>query len=319
MIEKILKSLRDELGEDYQIEHVKVPKNNGIKVDAIRIRQGTSSIGSVIHINECLNDGLSVDEIKEEVIYVYNKAMENIENKTFSIEEMFSKEDILNNITYRIMNKKNNEKILSDKPYEELLDLALGYNYKTHINGREGVIFIDNNFMKSFNISKEELKAAVNSVKNKQNFIMMSMIDYMVELLPKNEAQTLKKNAPSLLDDKCYIVSTEDKYQGATILAYPEILGAIASKFDTDLIIAPSSVDEVIVFVDVPKENTQDFIQGLCSMVKGINGDKNMMRPTDVLADTVYKFSLKDNKLEIAATISELDLSENEEENDIDR
>jgi hypothetical protein len=76
---------------------------------------------------------------------------------------------------------------------------------------------------------------------------------------------------------------------GASAILFPEIFESLAEQWDTDVMILPSSVHELITVPDfeglIPNE---DSLIELQQMVKRIN--RTVIREEDVLTDSIYRY-----------------------------
>lgn len=96
--------------------------------------------------------------------------------------------------------------------------------------------------------------------------------------------------------DSCpmYVITTPDMFRGASAMANNLCMYELAETLDSDLIIFPSSVHEVIV---VPEE-TDTSLEDLQDIVRTTN--LNEVEPKDVLSNNVYKFCRHDGKVRMA-------------------
>lgn len=98
--------------------------------------------------------------------------------------------------------------------------------------------------------------------------------EYMVDMM------TPKQEGPDM-----YVISTENRLRGASAMAVTNELYELADLLDSDLIIFPSSIHEIIV---VPADNF-DNAEKLREMVTEINATQ--VDENEKLSDNVYRFS----------------------------
>ena len=98
--------------------------------------------------------------------------------------------------------------------------------------------------------------------------------EYMVDMM------TPKQECPEM-----YVISTDNRFRGASALAVTNELYELADLLDSDLIILPSSIHEIIV---VPADNF-DNAEKLREMVTEINSTE--VEENEKLSDNVYRFS----------------------------
>lgn len=98
----------------------------------------------------------------------------------------------------------------------------------------------------------------------------------------------------SLSSCPMYVITTPDMFRGASAMVNNLCMYELAETLDSDLIIFPSSVHEVIV---VPGD-TDTSMEKLQDIVRTIN--LNEVEPKDVLSNHVYKFCRHDGKVRMA-------------------
>ena len=71
-----------------------------------------------------------------------------------------------------------------------------------------------------------------------------------------------------MMEPPIYVVTTKDMYLGAAVLAYPNFFEKFATELDSDLIILPSSIHEILIIKesDAPTDRG-----GLTEMIGGVN------------------------------------------------
>lgn len=76
-------------------------------------------------------------------------------------------------------------------------------------------------------------------------------------------------------------------YYGAGILACPNILKEMREVNKTNYYLLPSSIHEVII---IPEEGPKFKATELLEIVKAVNGNPDVIKPTDILTDAVYYY-----------------------------
>ena len=92
-----------------------------------------------------------------------------------------------------------------------------------------------------------------------------------------------------------YLVSNEKMIFGASVILYPGMMESVAEKLDSNLLIIPSSIHEVLVLSD---KLTTDW-DYLRDMIHSVN--KTEMVPQDILSDSLYYFDRETGKITIAS------------------
>lgn len=261
-----------------------VPKNNGMK-KAIAIREKGVRIVPTIYIDDMISEivdhKLTVESAVEEIIDVYikNKEPEGIAD----IVSRLSKETILQDVQYQLVNKEQNKARLEEVPYKEFLDLAALYRtiLQRTEEGNAGIV-INNKLCEVYGISQEELEAAAKRNMEKETFKVASM------------AEVLGFAGIPIEDEvQMYVCSNKSGINGATIMFETKYFRELAEKLESDLYILPSSISEVIA---IPI--SAGDLESLKEMVKSINGTE--VAAEEVLSDTVYKYIREEDKIIIA-------------------
>ena len=90
-----------------------------------------------------------------------------------------------------------------------------------------------------------------------------------------------------------YVLTNTIGINGASVMLYEDVFKGISRRFETDLIIFPSSINEVLVLVCW----REDDICKLKEMVHDIN--RNEVSMTDVLSDNIYRYSREKDEIYI--------------------
>ena len=96
---------------------------------------------------------------------------------------------------------------------------------------------------------------------------------------------------PPTPDEMMYVLSNEDKLNGAAVLLNDKVMDDITEKLGQDYFILPSSVHEVLI---VPKNDQMD-LKTLESMVQDVNATQ--VAPEERLSDHVYAYDAKEHEL----------------------
>lgn len=293
--EQLTKEIKSILcNEEIKIEYRTVIKNNDVKLQSIIIRSKKQPVSPNIYIDDILLD-LSSDNSQEKIesaaykiINVYSDAMQskgNNFNNTITTE--FLKSRLYTHSYIDIVNKEKNKQRLQNCPYIEYLDLAIVYKIciDTSDDGN-ATILITNNMLESFKISKEELHkiALVNS--EKENIITKSMRQVILEI---TGFMDIGDNFPM------YVIGN-DTTLGVNMLYTYKGIKELADKLESDLIILPSSIHEIIA---IEYDDCLTVID-LKEMVSSINIEK--VPEDEVLSDSVYVYRRENEYIEIAAS-----------------
>ena len=142
---------------------------------------------------------------------------------------------------------------------------------------------LNNQMLDMYGISKEQLfqDSIENSVK-----IMPPTVRLLGDVIGEYTADTNKGLMPA------YVISNEIGLNGASAMFYPNVLEDLSRKMGCDLLIAPSSIHEVIA---LPARDDA-YIEQLEDTVRFIN--QTQVDEVDQLGDHLYKKKKKTHSLE---------------------
>lgn len=271
-VEKLVKAVEERMVlKGYAVSFTENKKNNvGIKPGIIIRRQGDST-GVVVYVDVCvlnIEAGiLSVDKAAdmiaeriedEEVATGYSEA------KNFA-KMIRSKKSILENVRYSLVNKKWNEAELNSYPHKEYLDLAVIYEVRNK-NASMG-LKITNDIMQNSGITFEELDEAANN--NRDSYVAQDMFGMMVSMMPFGEEEIEEMRKAQANGPQMYVLTNVQKVKGASALLYPELIEYVAQKENSDLIVIPSSIHEILM-VKASGMDKNDISQ----IVQEVNGQQ---------------------------------------------
>lgn len=234
------------------------------------ISLGEGTVRPTIYPDQFEAFELSDDEIADKVIELYEK------NKTpnFDISNITEKDYVKENAFVTVRRP-----IIDNSYTKAYLDLQLVLNVK--VSGLE-----DDEFA-SYKVSKKQAEVlgltedifdeAIANTK----FSVRTMGEVVKSIAPDEE----------IPDCGSYIVSNERITQGAAAIYNKELFKSFADLIDSDLVIIPSSIHELIV----TKYVSGISIDELNNMVKEVN--ETSVLPEEQLSDHVYIFNRSTNSL----------------------
>ena len=104
-------------------------------------------------------------------------------------------------------------------------------------------------------------------------------LDKMEKLLAEQEIISL------------YVLTNKIGINGAAVILYDNVLKMIAEELESDLIILPSSIHEVLVLVFREDSSMSELKDMVCSI------NKDEVPTVDILSDNVYRYSREDDKV----------------------
>ena len=308
----------------------KVVKNNDTVLDALNLTDENTKISPTIYLNhfyEVYEQGKSIEEIAKEVYDLYRK---NERRYHFKGDEFSEFDQVKNNIAFRLVNTKLNQKLLGDVPHRTFLDLSLIYYVVLNMEeecghwmegceaGRSNAsVLIHNSHLSMWECKEEELyqfawkntrKLYPEVIRSMEELLSSLLVEdlerdsYLREETPSYDAMDLKEEALQEVRElnehrselQMYVLTNTAKLHGASCVLYDQVLARFSEKVDCDLFILPSSIHEVIL---VPART------GICKreldqMVKEVN--QEAVDPEEILSDHAYYYHRKEDQISMA-------------------
>lgn len=295
--ETIADEIKDFLPEKFEDSNVQintVQKNNE-QLDGLTITSPDSNVSPTIYLNsyyESYQDGESIEDILQNIATV---RMDHEVDKSFDITKITDFEQAKDHIAPRVIGMEDNAELLAQRPHSEMDDLAVTYCVMlgSDENGSMSVP-ITNQLMESWGVTQEELHdIAISNLESLSPSTFKSMNEVMTEMmLPQmiEECGGDRDMAEAMLsammppEEKMYVISNEEKLNGAAALLDDKLMDSIREKIGDDFFILPSSIHECLV---VPADAGME-LRDLENMVKEVN--ETQVAPQDRLSDHVYQY-----------------------------
>ena len=272
------------LGRNVEVSLHQVTKNNGVKLDAITIRDVSCNIAPSIYLNELYKrycQGMELEAVLQEVLHTYE---EHKSESNFNMNFFMDWEQVKDRIIYKLVNYEKNYEMLKEIPYVKYLDLAIIFQVSVGSTD-EGcaTITIHDEHMSFWEKTTDDLyEMAMKNTPNLCKVQISSMADILRRMTgaPIPECFELDENVVPM-----YIMSNEHTVNGACTILYPNVLKEFANAKGKDLFVIPSSTHEVIL---VPTDSVHDM-EYMSEMVSEVN--VTQVAEDEVLSDHCYYFS----------------------------
>lgn len=271
-VEKLVKAVEERMNsKGYVVSFAETKKNNVGDKSGIQIRKKDSTIGVIVYtdgyVADIENKMLNVDRAADEIAQrIEDKAMVGCYSDAQEFAKMVkSKESILENVKYLLVNKKWNEADLDSYPHKDYLDLAVLYEVRN--KNASMSVKITNDIMQNSGITFEELDEAANN--NRDSYVAQDMFSMMVSLMTISTEEIEEMRRAQAGGPQMYVLTNEWEAKGASALLYPELIEDIAQKENSDLIVIPSSIHEILM-VKASGMNKDDISQ----MIQEVNSQQ---------------------------------------------
>lgn len=295
--QEIADNIKEYLPDKYADSMVQinaVQKNNET-LDALSVSSPDSNVSPTIYLNSFYEDyqnGRDMDDILDSIA---DLRVEYEVNQDFDVSSITDFEKVSDKIAARLYGMEGNEELLSVRPHTTMDDLAVTYCIMLGNNENGSMsVPITNQIMETWGVTQEDLqRLAKENCDTLTPSKFMSMNAVMADMmLPQimDDYGVSREEAKQMLndmipaDDKMFVLTNEQKLNGAAALLDEKMMEQITEKVGNDFYILPSSVHEVLI---VPKEEGMEF-KDLEAMVQEVNATQ--VAPQDKLSDHVYQY-----------------------------
>ena len=256
--------------------HSTVKNNAAMRYGLTIARKGTN-IFPTIYLEEYYRQfkgGSSVESIASDILRTYSTVHFQ---KPFSGEFIQDYQNIKGKIIYHLVNRKSNEDLLKEVPYEEYLDLALVYYVLLEVSAYGmASMMIQNDHLKMWNVPGEEIaRRARANTKRLLPYEFRTMYALLEELMDIEGTGR---------EDVMYVLSNQIRSHGAAAILFEGRLAGIGEYLKENYYVLPSSVHEVII---VP-ESASPGRRVLDRLVREVNDTQ--VDQEDVLSDHAYYY-----------------------------
>ena len=277
-IEELFYELSCQLGKEFEMKQKRVWKNNGASYEGLVIEKLEEELSQVVSLDNCYEDfraGISVQEISEQILKEYRKAVGNV--SLLSQQDIWSYERIKDRLYVEMVNRKWNEQYLEHKYYVPFLDLAVVYYIDTQLDYKNAPehrgTAVTKDIFKIWSVEPEVIWKQVLENMGKESLFLMLVV-------------TEEENSLMTFEDAF------QKNQGALALLQKSILDEAKKKLEEPFYILPVSIFELMI---VPESQADEVEE----MKKAIIESNHEMPVEYLLSNNVYYYGEKE-EVEIA-------------------
>lgn len=285
-VENIVNLLQQKMGHEYDISVTRVTKNNDIELTGVILMKASDNISPTIYLEGLYaeyQDGTAMEELAEKVIAFYEEKMpdDGLDMDFFQDFEL-----VKGRIFYKLVSFEKNTRLLEKIPYYRWNDLALIFYYAMEDEkiGRASIT-IHHHHLEMWEQSSDALYAVARENMKKH---MPELLVSMKDLLEEMAGLHLGDDMPLPM----YVLTNQDKVYGAAAMLYSEQMKALAEKWQSDLLILPSSIHEVLLLPD-DGQNEYAFYR---QMVEEVN--TTQVEPEEVLSYSLYRYCREIEEIE---------------------
>lgn len=294
-LNQITSHIQHVLSDRCTVHLEQVRKNNGLVLDGICIRTPDEPVAPTIYLNsyyEAYQNGHSLAEIYDRILDAYKNrgSFSNLDIRFF--QDFSNLED---KIIFRLINAHSNQELLKTIPSLPYLDLAVVFCiYLTDdANTRQMTALIRNSHLTIWGVSISRLEQCAE--KNTPRLFLPS-IKSLNEMLENISPESpVSESEKPVCERPFYVLTSQNNLYGAACMRYPGVLKDFADRQNTDLLILPSSIHEVLLTADSPDTD----YELLSNMVLEIN--QSEVSVEDRLSNQIYRYSRRDDCVSIVS------------------
>ena len=264
-----------------------VTKINNIIYHGLSLRSDNNRVAPMIYLDDFFSrysdNDISIDDIVNRVTDVYKKNIAGAQD--IDVSNITDYDIVKTQIIPAVCNFERSSEYLKSAPFERICDLAVYYRILIDMADGEGSILVSSQLMETWGISFEGLKdQAWKNLHEINPPFFATMFDVLKEIMPAFDASGLETDT----DNDMYILSNKSRINGAVYIADTKVLGDIANKLGTDIILLPSSRHELVILPYAMAADPDRWSE-MAAMVSEIN--QSTVSDEDFLADSVYYFT----------------------------
>lgn len=263
-----------------------VVKNNGVLQTGIVLGEEDITVKPTIYIDDKYEQGKTPADIAEYIYDRYDELIDRVPHFDFDINDLNNYEKIKDKIYFTLVNKENNKNELDNIPYTEVLDLIKVYRIRVR---EDASILIRNDFLDKWGVSKEEIEVVASE--NTPRLFKGDILDIFSALM--GMGVDLSEEGISSLDNDSgmYVVTNETRVNGAGVILYEDVLKLLSKKFDSDIVVIPSSIHEALIIPKTDRMSMEDIKE----LIQTVNTEQVSL--SERLSDHPYLYKRDEDEL----------------------
>lgn len=284
--ETIADLLRERMGADYEVKITEVTKNNGVMLTGVIMMRKSDRISPTVYLEEPYRQylaGTTLQEIADRIVELYWDQMKDFNLDIDSFKEF---EYVRDRIFHKLINYEKNSKLLEDVPYFKWCDLAVVFYYavEEELMGRASILIHNNHLVMWEQTADVLYQIAQRNMRQRMPELLMPMQDLVEEM---TGVKLHQKD-----EIRMYVLTNRAKINGASAMLYSDKIRELAKRLQTDIMILPSSVHEVLLLPDDHEQEYAFYRQ----MVEEVN--TTQVEPEEILSYSLYRYSREKAEIE---------------------
>ena len=267
----------------------KVLKNNGVRYRGIYVELEQADMTPCIYADPYLPADISGLQDEEDWNSIADRMARDICFALSRADSGIVKEigpgGIPDHLELELINKKKNAELLKKVPHRDFLDLAIILVWTVSVDGRRGVIKVNDEVMSLLGSNFDELfEAAFENVRRR----------YSVKIAPVDDVvEDLSGIRPMPVDSGLYLMTLEGRTGGGIAMLYPEMTRELYERIGEPYYLIPSSIHEVLAVSRSIEMEWRDVRNMICEV------NREVLSPEDVLSDSLYIYDPEKGKISL--------------------
>lgn len=275
LAEQIERIINEKYGLSVEATQQAVLKTNG-EQQGITLHFEDSNIAPTVYVEEAfrqyMDGNVSIAEVAEQMsITAYEAHM-----KSPKLPEL-TPEEARKHITLTLVNAGQNQQMLEKTPHFNVVGGELAAIPRWYISD-EASFIVSNDIASKIGLTPDEILQIGQQHINNQHFEARSMREIMSEMMGGDFMDMM----PPMEGPQIIVLTSDNKIQGANALLSEEALNQVHEMLQSDYVVLPSSIHEVIC---VPISDTM-HPEDLRSMVREVN--MGQVAPEERLSDQIF-------------------------------
>lgn len=299
-ITEICRKVRDRLGDGYDVDIQRIPKNNGLTLTGLSIRRKEQKLALAVKLDPYfgrIGIGMTVENAVDDIIRTYQGS----ERPDLRTSDVLDFQRVKNKIACKLINADANRELLKIVPHINWLDFSIVFYMmlgQSESGQMTAMIYLEH--MELWGKTAEELcQIACKNMEHLLPLKIMTMTEVMKEMMQKDLGEAFTEELEEGLEDMgkikpMYLLSNNVGLHGACYMLPGLGIERFAEEIGQDLVVIPSSIHEILT---VPYEAGMDLACMSC-MVQSINWEN--VPKEDWLSDRVYYYDRKEGMLMVS-------------------
>ena len=318
--EEIREYMGQQLGSRYEVNIGKVRKANIGLLDCMTVL-GKEKRGKHISPNIYLQpfyrkyeDGMGMQEIKEEIVSQYREGAESAEVFAETMPDIRDYKNCKGRLYFKLVGTERNYMLLKEVPHHEVMDLSvIPYILLNESEDGTSSVMVNNAMAESWGVSADTVLGQafdnMPKIMPAKASTMKSLVETMLGIVADNKDDTdvadmigavsgmeaasgMFSGAGRFPDP--FVLTNKKGINGFSAVLYPGVLKDAADMVGENLFILPSSIHESLLVAADGSVGIPD----LCKMVREVN--ETCVAEDEIVSNSVYFYNREQGKLSMA-------------------